>query len=243
MCGSIIIAVVMMEVARAHLANQPWYTPSVLSSKTLYQIPETTTLWLVGGFSYIGTCIAYSLASDWRKPIYYNIGLLVMVTYSLIIYHIVFWMYPGWDNSSFYAFFELVTLPMYTRGILFMLAWLVLLLQVAFEALIVIKLGDYLRDKYGFGRYAQSQQVDLEFQMENRGDTVIIVGNDTDQKDKDKDKEESSSSDSGRTKNPILATKEDYDEHVSSLGDDNNNTSYNLLSSKDGRIPKDKDKE
>lgn len=94
--GQIVIQSVFQIGIYLYLKRQSWFTPLKPEDDKNIVCMENTTLFLISLAQYIIVVIAFSVGKPFRKPIYYNISLMVClfifgaITYTLILIHPAF---------------------------------------------------------------------------------------------------------------------------------------------------------
>jgi len=133
------------------LKMQPWFKPHPIGTVAVYQLPETSTLFLVNIFFLSAACITWSFGSKYRQPIYKNTGLMLSFVGEIIIIIFVFTM-PN-RNETFRNWMEMVVIPedfLVTLAIVGLTSFMVMLV---FEFICVIgPVAKFFRKLTGRGR-------------------------------------------------------------------------------------------
>jgi len=135
----------------AALNQQTWFVPNPVGTIAIYQIPETTSLFLINVFFLCGTTISWSFGSKYRQPIWKNVGLLLSILGEILVI-IGVYVIPIY-SENFRNFMEMVVIPsdflLELAGI-GVIAWIVL---IFFEYICIIgPVAKYFRKKTGRGR-------------------------------------------------------------------------------------------
>jgi len=109
MLGPLIISWVSLTVAIVYLKQEPWFSPHPIGFIAKYDLPETTTFWIVSLFFFPACYISMAFGGPWRQPLYKNWPLLIVIAISLL--SIV--LFVGQFNGllPFLNVMEVVTLP------------------------------------------------------------------------------------------------------------------------------------
>jgi len=91
------------------LKRQSWFSPNPVGTIAVYQIPETTTLFLVNIFFLSAAMVAWSFGSKYRQPIWKNTGLIICLAGEIIIIILVFTL-PN-QVKTFRDWMEMVVIP------------------------------------------------------------------------------------------------------------------------------------
>uniref|UniRef100_A0A6B2KX42 P-type ATPase A domain-containing protein n=1 Tax=Arcella intermedia TaxID=1963864 RepID=A0A6B2KX42_9EUKA len=156
--GIVCIMLLSLFVSHLLLLNQSWYEPTN-SPTTKYEVPEVTTTFLTGGFTYPAAAIACSFGGRWRRSVSENVGLMLASVTGIIILNAFLWLLPYWDPFGIYEKVKLVYLPTDFRAILFLVGLVMAIAILLWEFFIVHKIGDLMGEKYGFGRLPMDDEI------------------------------------------------------------------------------------
>jgi len=149
--GHQIIAWTALGVALYLLVNQSWYTPTPRGEEAVFNISECTTMWMIGLFIYPACAISWSFGSHWRKPIFYNIGLMVVLVIEVVTLAFVMSAPTAWSN--WYRIMSIVYLDSDFKFILSIVGVVSFSIMILWEYFVIIgPVGNFLRKKTGRGR-------------------------------------------------------------------------------------------
>jgi len=133
------------------LKRQPWFSPNPIGTIAVYQIPETTTLFLVNIFFLSASCITWSFGSKYRQPIWKNYGLMISFLGEIIIIILVFTLPNRYLDVR--NWMEMVVIPEDFLGVLAIVGLSSFFGMLLFEYICVIgPVAKFFRRLTGRGR-------------------------------------------------------------------------------------------
>jgi len=134
------------------LKQQSWFVPHAVGTIAKYNIPETTTLFLVSVFLLSGCGVAVSFGATWRQPLWTNYGLIAIWILQIATLCFVY-IVPHLPSEAILYVLDMVALPSDFRLIIAVLSGCTALLIILWEKLVIMgPVGGYLREKTGRGR-------------------------------------------------------------------------------------------
>eukprot|EP01125_Pyxidicula_operculata_P022675 TRINITY_DN9495_c0_g1_i1.p1 TRINITY_DN9495_c0_g1~~TRINITY_DN9495_c0_g1_i1.p1 ORF type:complete len:1230 (-),score=257.90 TRINITY_DN9495_c0_g1_i1:74-3253(-) len=167
--GCIFFMLVYLQIGLSLLTYEPWYTMS--TGELQFATAEVTTSWVIGAYSYFGVAIGSSFGSRWRKPFFYNVGLMVVVTWGMLYVNVLTWMFPEGDVGNIFGFLLMVHLPFEWRWKMAVLGWALFFTDLLWFKFVYEKLLDIIdnfSDKKKGILYQQDDNDDNDLQLEDK---------------------------------------------------------------------------
>jgi len=144
---------IVQGVSIALLKQQDWFVPQSIGTMAIYNVPETTTLFLVTIFLLGGCVIAVSFGATWRQPLTKNYGIIGICFVHIVILCIAYTVPYLSDMESLLNLMDMVNLPSDFRLMIAILSGSTAVLMVLWEKIVIIgPVANYLRKKTGRGR-------------------------------------------------------------------------------------------
>jgi len=151
--GPLIITWVALGFTLNYLKREPWFSPHSIDSSLIavYQIPETTTLWIVSLFVFPACYLALSFGTSWRQPMYRNIPLMVVALFGCA--YILFFVGQYQFLQPLLQLMEVVALPSDFRIKLVIIGLTAAIAIVIWERIFVIgPVGNFFHKMTNRGR-------------------------------------------------------------------------------------------
>eukprot|EP01125_Pyxidicula_operculata_P009686 TRINITY_DN3175_c0_g1_i1.p1 TRINITY_DN3175_c0_g1~~TRINITY_DN3175_c0_g1_i1.p1 ORF type:complete len:1143 (+),score=187.69 TRINITY_DN3175_c0_g1_i1:48-3476(+) len=148
MFGSVILIVLSLELGIFSLSFIPGFEYTQREEEAKYTTPETTVVWMIGIFAYVGTAFAFSFGSRWRQSALRNYGLTAMVAVWLVLVNVLIWVDESWDVAGLFGLLELEYMPVQIQIDMMAIGWCLIILLLFYEKSIIIHIVDWVETVY-----------------------------------------------------------------------------------------------
>jgi len=122
---------------------------ALLHGQDVARITETSVVWYLGVFLYAALGLAVSFGGSFRKPIWFNFGIVITALAVLVIGIFLLFMPPSIDFLGFWSWCRFVELPPQHQAIIMVGGFLGFFLILIYEKLVVLgPVAGFLRRKF-----------------------------------------------------------------------------------------------
>uniref|UniRef100_A0A6B2KWT4 P-type ATPase A domain-containing protein n=1 Tax=Arcella intermedia TaxID=1963864 RepID=A0A6B2KWT4_9EUKA len=141
----------------ALLKQQSWFTPNPVGTVAKYNIPESTTLFLLAILLLGAVGVTNSFGATWRQPIWRNYGLIVIWLLQIATIIFVYIAPHQSDMHNLASIMDMVPIPGDFRLQIAILGLTIAILIIAYEKVVIIgPVSQYFRKKFNIGRVIRS---------------------------------------------------------------------------------------